>query len=346
MTRWLTLLLLPAMVCAASSYKAEKITDHGVEVIRLTDAAHGASVSIASSVGNRAFAFKVHGKNLLYIPSPTIADFLAHGARGFNGIPFLAPWANRMAEGGFWANGEKYRFNPDLGTLRLDRNDIAIHGMLTASPLWKVIDIGADGHSAHVTSRLQFWKYPNLMANWPFSQEYEITYTLANGVMEVTTKVRNLSAKPMPMVIGFHPYLYLPGVPRSEASIHIAARKHVETDKLLVPTGVMKPVNLPDWISLKDHTYDDGYTDLVRGSDGRAVFSVRAGSKNIQVLYGAHYQVAVIYAPLHQQFVCFEPMAAVTNGANLAHYGKYKELQSVAPCGTWQGSFWVRASGF
>lgn len=342
----LTLFVLAALAHAASNYTAEKITDHGVEVIRLTDAAHGVTVSIAPSVGNRAFELKVHGTDLLYFSSPDIAAFRDSGARQLNGIPFLAPWANRMAGGGFWANDKKYLFNGDLGSVHLDRDDIAIHGMLTASPLWEVVEVKADRHSAHVSSRLQFWKYPDLMANWPFAHEYEMTYQLSNGVLEVTATVKNLSAKPMPVVLGFHPYFKLGDMPRSEASVHIPAREHVETDVHLVATGELKPANLPDWVSLKDHTFDDGYTDLVRERDGRATFAVKAGDKKIEVLYGPKYQVAVIYAPPNQPYVCFEPMAAVTNGANLAHEGKYRELETVAPGEIWQESFWVRASGF
>jgi aldose 1-epimerase len=34
-------------------------------------------------------------------------------------------------------------------------------------------------------------------------------------------------------------------------------------------------------------------------------------------------------------------MSAVTNAFNLAHDGKYGELQSVAPGGTWRESFWL-----
>jgi aldose 1-epimerase len=83
----------------------------------------------------------------------------------------------------------------------------------------------------------------------------------------------------------------------------------------------------------------------VRGNDGRAVFSVTAGSKKIEVLYGPQYPVAVIYAPPNQPFICFEPMTGVTNGANLAHEGKYADLQTVAPGATWRESFWIRASG-
>ncbi len=45
-------------------------------------------------------------------------------------------------------------------------------------------------------------------------------------------------------------------------------------------------------------------------------------------------------------FVCFEPMAGITNSMNLAHKGIYKELQSIAPGKTWEESFWLRPSGF
>ncbi len=313
--------------------------------MQLTDSARAMSVSVAPSIGNRAYEFKVHGKNILYFAAPDIATFKSGGARQLNGIPFLAPWANRMAESGFWANDKKYQFNPAVGTVRIDPNGIAIHGLLTTSGLWEVSSIGANKHSAHVTSRLQFWKYPQLMANWPFAHEYEMTYTLADGMLEVTTTVTNLSTEAMPLTLGFHPYFQLPDVERSDATAHIAAQKHVETDAHLVATGEFTAANLPGEVSLKDHTFDDGYTDLVRDSEGRAIFSVSAGSKKIEVIYGRRYPVAVVYAPPKQPFICFEPMTAITNGANLAHAGKYAELQSVAAGGTWRESFWVHPSG-
>ena len=40
-------------------------------------------------------------------------------------------------------------------------------------------EVVADAYCARVTRRLQFSKYPDLMAQWPFAQEYEITCTLA-----------------------------------------------------------------------------------------------------------------------------------------------------------------------
>ena len=64
------------------------------------------------------------------------------------------------------------------------------------------------------------------------------------------------------------------------------------------------------------------------------------------MIYGPKYPVAVVYAPPGKEFICFEPMAAITNGFNLAHAGVYKELQSVAPGSDWRESFWIAPSGF
>ena len=50
--------------------------------------------------------------------------------------------------------------------------------------------------------------------------------------------------------------------------------------------------------------------------------------------------------PATPNFVCFEPMAGITNAMNLAQKGIYKEQQYIAPNQTWEASFWVKPSGF
>lgn len=346
MRTYLVLLLLSLPLPGASRYAAEKTTVGGVGIVLLRDTTRGVEVSIVPAFGNRAYELKVHGQNLLYFPLPDVASLAKGGGKSFNGIPFLAPWANRLAGAGFWANGRHYGFNGDLGSVHVDPTGIAMHGMVTASSYWQVTEASADAESAHVTSRLEFWRYPELMANWPFAHEYEMTYRLHDGVLEVRTTVKNLSAETMPVALGFHPYFNIPGVPRGQQSIHIPARKHVETDPRLVATGELTENALPSEISLRDHTFDDGFTDLVRDGNDQAVFSLSAGLKRIEVVYGPKYQVAVVFAPPGQNFVCFEPMAAITDGINLAHAGKYSALQTVAPGATWSESFFIRSGGF
>ena len=221
MTRLLLPIAFPLMTLA-QNYTAQKTTDHGVDVVRLRDAAHGIEVAIAPSIGNRAYEMKVHEKNILFLGAADVGQLKQRP--GLSGIPFLAPWANRMADGAFWANGKKYTFNSGLGTARVAQNGIAMHGMLSTSPLWEVTEVRADAGAAWVTSRFEFWKYPDLMANWPFAHEYEMTYRLADGALEVITTVTNRSTEPMPLALGFHPYYNLPDVPRDDAVAHIPAK--------------------------------------------------------------------------------------------------------------------------
>ncbi len=198
-------LVLPVVAVGAPRYTAEKLVDHGVEIIRLTDSVRSEQVSMVPSYGNRAYEFKVHGKNLLYDPFPTPAALKQDPMKGLNGVPFLAPWANRIGGGSFWANGKEYFFNPGFDNLRISPDKIAIHGLLTSWPDWQIEELKADEQSAHVTSRLAFWKYPQLMVNWPFAHEYRMTYSLHDGALEVRTEVINRSSEAMPITSGLSP---------------------------------------------------------------------------------------------------------------------------------------------
>jgi aldose 1-epimerase len=91
---------------------------------------------------------------------------------------------------------------------------------------------------------------------------------------------------------------------------------------------------------------DDVFGGLVRDGSERATFSVEGAREKISVIYGPKYTVAVVYAPPGRQFICFEPMSAITDGFNLAHAGVYKELQNVPPGGQWRESFWIVPTAF
>ncbi len=336
-------LLLPFMT-EASNYSAKKSVADGIEIVQLADRASATEVSIVPSIGNIAYAFMVHGKNVLFSPFQSLAEMKSHPA--LCGVPFLAPWANRLDQDAFYANGKKYLLNPDLGNIRRDSNQKPIHGLLLFSSYWKITKLEADDQSARVTSRLEFWRYPELTAQFPFAHAIERTYRLAGGVLEVETLVENLADEPMPVGIGYHPYFQIPGVPRDQWKAHVAARDHLELSPLLIPTGERTPVSLPDPVPLATTHLDDVFSNLVRGADDRSTFWVEAAGKKISVIYGPKYTVAVIYAPPGKDFICFEPMSAITDAFNLAHAGIYKELQSIPPGGTWRESFWIQPSGF
>jgi aldose 1-epimerase len=336
-------LFLTAMTCLAQTYSASKITDDSIEVVRLTDKTHETEVRIAPSVGNIAYQFNVKGKNIYWFPT-SISKF--RDQKSLAGNPFLEPWANRLDQDAFYANGNKYLLNPELKNLRRDPNGRPIHGLLWIFPGWEVIRLHADDNGAEATSRLEFWRYPELMAQFPFAHAIEMTYRLAGGVLEVRTRIENQSKEPMPLAIGFHPYFQLHDSERDQWRVHVAARDHVEMSKALMPTGEFKPAGLSDPVLLSTTHLDDAFVNLIRDADGRARFRVEGKTQKLTVTYGPKYNTAIVYAPPEQPFICVEPMTGLTNAFNLAHAGLYNELQSIPPGAVWEESYWIEPSGF
>jgi len=334
-------LMIPGTTQAAN-YAARRMAIDNVEVVQLSDAAHHAEVSIATSIGNMAYEFRVGGKNFLWFPYHSPSELKEHQ---FCGVPFLAPWANRLDDDAYWANGRKFLLNPDLGNLRRDNHQKPIHGLLNFSADWKLVAADADARSAWATSRLEFWKVPELMAQFPFAHTITMTYRLENGELQVETAIENLSGEAMPLAIGYHPYFQLHDSPRDHWKVHLAARDHLLLSNLLIPTGDSKPVEFADPHPLRVSQLDDVFSNLIRGSDGLARFWVEGVKERVTVTYGPKYPVAVVYAPAAREFICFEPMAAITDAFNLAHAGVYKELQSVPAGGQWKESFWIAVSG-
>jgi aldose 1-epimerase len=320
------------------------------DVVRLEDARRQTVVTVAPSIGNAAFEMKVKGKDVLRFPYASTAEFLK--ARGASGIPFLAPWANRLDEPAFYANGKKYILNLGLGNIRPGTDNHPNHGFLTNASQWEATEVKADANAAWVTSRLDFYRQPDWMAQFPFAHTIEMTYRLQDGVLEVRTVLHNLSAEPMPVSIGFHPAFQVNDAPRDEWTFAVGAKTNWVLTGEKIPTGETRPIERllpnPRGARLKDVGLDDVFTDLIRDASGKAVMWLQGKSQKVEVAIGPNYKAVVVYTPAGpgNEVICFEPMAGITDALNLAQKGVYKELQYIRPGQIWQESFWVKPSGF
>jgi aldose 1-epimerase len=313
------------------------------EIVQLTDTGTDTRVSIAPGIGNIAYRMTVKGHDVLRWPHADMAAFKANPNQ--TGIPFMGPWINRLDEQAFYANGKRYALDMTLGNIR---GAIPIHGFVTATSEWRLVSVDAGRNGATVTSRLEFFRQPSWMKQWPFAHTIEMTHVLRDGVVEVQTTITNMSAEPMPVSVGFHPYFQLTDSPRDEWTISVGARTHLKLTPDKLPTGEGEPIGAPytGGVPLRDYFIDDGFMDLVRDARGRATMTVIGKAQRLDVQFGPNYRAAVVWAPKPQNFICFEPMAAITNGLNLAEKGIYKELQSIAPGAMWRESFWIMPAGF
>jgi aldose 1-epimerase len=333
-----------AVAASAADYSARQTTRDGVDIVVLADAPRHTEVTILPGIGNMAYQMTVNGKDVLRTP-PALADFKAKP--GMTGIPLLWPWANRIDQTSYYVNGKQYAFNLELGNVRLDANKKPIHGLISTSSAWKEVSCKADGQAAEVTSRLEYWKYPDLMEQFPFAHTLELTYRLKEGVLQVETVIHNLAAEPMPVAIGFHSFYRVNDAPPAEWKIHLGARDQLVLSKEVIPTGerINVQAKYPDPLPLKGVRFDDVFTNMIRDSNGLAEFWIQGKIEKVSVIYGPKYDVAVVVAA-DRDNVVMEAMSAITNAFNMAYRGAYKDLQMVAPNGEWRESFWVKPSGF
>lgn len=331
------------------SYSACRTQVDGVDIVRLRGPS-GSSVSIVPKVGNTAYEFLINGKNAFWFPFRSVGEFAADP--DLCGNPFLAPWANRLDEHAFYANGIRYELNRGLGNYLLDPADQPIHGLLLYATQWEVADMRSDTDSAQVTSRLEFGRHPELMAQFPFAHSIEMTYVLRDRTLETRTRVSSDCAETMPLSVGFHPYFQLHDSPRDSWHVRLAADSVWSLNERFTPTGVKSPVSQvfpgASDLALRGQFLDHVFGDLQRDEDEWARFHVRGARERITVEYGAGFPVAVVYAPTGdgQSFVCFEPMSGITNAFNLAHRGLYQGLPQVPSGQAWQASFRITVQGF
>jgi aldose 1-epimerase len=283
--------------------------------VQLEDSTRQIVVSIAPSAGNLTREMTVKGHNIL----------------GPQGIPFLAPWANRLDEQAFYANGKRYAFDMQLGNVRGER---PIHGF-SPRRSGRSSRPKADAASAWVTSRLEFFKAAGL-----------------DGAVSVRThhqhhappERRRAGRRRRACAISAPSRCRWPSVFTRTSGSTMRRAMRGRSASARRPNGCSRrrrsrPARLADRTALPDpraavlreHDLDHVFADLTRDSSGLATMSLAGTAQRIDVLFGAAYRAAVIYAPKGRDFICFEPMAGITDSMNLAQRGPCTRT-----CSTWR----------
>ena len=217
------------------------------------------------------------------------------------GLPLLAPWGNRLAARRYRAAG----VDVDLRGLRLgtDDNGLPIHGLLVGASGWRV-----DGHAARgATARLRTSIDVDARA-FPFPHRIELAITACDGSLAIDTSIVPTARRRVPVAFGWHPYLKVPGTPRSRWHLHLPARTHLGLDSRGIPTGAS--VTEPrESAPIGRRTFDDlyelghGHRLAYEGADGAA----------IELHCESSYPYAQVWVPKGHTFAALEPMSAPTN---------------------------------
>ena len=212
------------------------------------------------------------------------------------GIPLLHPWANRLSGDDYELHGRRVRLGREAPR---DENGLPIHGLLP-SRRWVVDSVDADADGAYLHASLDL-----LDDAFPFPHQVAIAVVLTRRRLGVSTTVTATGGAPVPVALGFHPFLRLPDVDRADWEIRLPLRRHLELDACGIPTGesrLREAVRFP----LGGLAFDDAFDRIADG----AAFSVCGGGRCVTVTHDEGFPVAQVYSPAGAQFICFEPMTA------------------------------------
>jgi aldose 1-epimerase len=218
------------------------------------------------------------------------------------GIPFLHPWANRLAGFDYAVAGQEVELDPESPLLRIEEHGLPIHGLAPHTLQWEVEEDHGDALRATAEpdrERLEAFPYPHRLV---------VEVTLADDALTIQTTLTATAAVSVPVAFGYHPYLVVPGAPREEWEVELPVDKRLVLDEKLIPTGEEEPPGFRRG-ALEDRSLDDGYVM----PDRPRPFTVAAAGRTLGVEFLEGYTHAQVFAPAGQSLICFEPMTAPAN---------------------------------
>ncbi len=218
------------------------------------------------------------------------------------GIPFLYPWANRLAAAHYKKARPEAVLDPKSPLLHFDANGLPIHGVPWSRLKWTVIEKHADLLIAGLD-----WSHADLLAIFPYRHRLGIMASLQADGLTIATMVQ-AGARTVPVSFGFHPYIGLPDLPRSEWRLSLPPMRRLELDARGIPTGQETAFDGLD-APLGDRAFDDGFALLADG----AALSISGADRRIAVALIEGFTHTQVYAPKDKDFIALEPMTAPTN---------------------------------
>ena len=218
------------------------------------------------------------------------------------GIPFLHPWANRLADFSYAVAGQEVDLDRDFGLLRIEEHGLPIHGLAPHALRWEVVEESGDGVRAETALDRE------RLTGFPFPHRLAVEVALADDALTIQTTVTPTSAVSVPIAFGYHPYLVVPGVPRAEWEVELPVERRLVLDETMIPTGEDEPPGFRRG-ALEERSLDDAYTMLERPRP----FSVSGGGRTLGVEFLEGYTHAQVFAPAGKDLICFEPMTAPAN---------------------------------
>lgn len=237
----------------------------------------------------------------------------------------LVPWPNRVRDGRWSQRGEERRLTitePALGN--------ASHGLLRFAA-YRLADSAPD------TVTLAADVYPQ--TGYPFHLDTRVTYTIAEGGLDVRHVLTNVGDAAAPVALGTHPYLCISDVETADLRIEVDAATWFRTDERSLPVAeepLDEAHDLRRPRRVGDLDLDTAYGSLGRDGNGRVRGILRApDGRRLELWAGEGFEYLQVFTtdryPGHDLAVAIEPMTAPADALNSG-----RDLRWLEPGERWE----------
>ena len=195
--------------------------------------------------------------------------------------PAPAPLGQPPVRSILLARGAAGRARPRAAPVHLDQNGLPIHGILAASPHWRLVGRTPGDDRAVVAARLDYGAHEELLAAFPFPHELAPAGRArgrhAHDRDDAAADRRRAGAG----VVRMASLSRAPGRAARGLARRAAGAKRALLDERGIPTGATERVDDRP-APLGERTYDD----LFAGSSEPAVFALEGGGRRIELEFG------------------------------------------------------------
>ncbi|MFL9812847.1 aldose 1-epimerase [Stutzerimonas sp. VN223-3] len=213
----------------------------------------------------------------------------------------LAPFSNRVGNGGFEFEGERY----SLRNLSPD-HPLPIHGVA-----WKRSWMLTAQSETELTLRLTHQPEGEGTSDWPFAFELEHELRLNEQGVELSLNLRNTDTRSMPAGLGWHPYL----ARHDDCVLQFAAQSVWLNDERNLPAELVRVPAQWDFRQ-PQRLAEPGLDNCFVGWDGRAW--IHWPEKGIALTMTSALQHLVVFTPPAEMgFFAVEPVSHANNALGM-----------------------------
>lgn len=210
----------------------------------------------------------------------------------------LFPFANRIQDGKYDFQGETYQFE-----INEPGNNNALHG-LVFNKTFKVKSINESKDSVSVSL---VYNEKNPPESFPFPYKIQLQYTLNETQLSLHVLVKNMSDKPFPFTLGWHPYFISEDL--FSSSLHFRSTKKMVFNERMLTTKT-ESISQDGFFSLKNKQLDDCW----QLETPEVLFKTPEYTLNIGASEPNSFLQA--YTPPRKNTIAIEPTTGVSDSFN------------------------------